>query len=211
MNKFKVGDKVELKHDTYGFLAKAGFRMGKVYTVKEVDTETDRVYVKETLGCIHYTHFELYKEPTQEKQPMKTKHIPFSEDSWTKNRTCSVFWKPTNTVILYFNRWLDGHDSRFIGVCKATESEYCATTFSQYDFSNMELEIPVTTKRIPFDASRKDAKVLLAHANSRVELIEWVQMEKSSVVVGVTEDKLDCGGFFTAIYHPNDLEMEIEE
>ena len=205
-NPFKVGDKVKVKRcfaEKYSrvFNLYAAVESAKVIAIHGSHIVTDIDKQNPT----DYIHFELYKEPIQEKQSMKTKRIPFSEDLWTRNRTCSVFWKPTNTEILYFSRWLDGHNSRFIGVYKAPESEYCATTFNQSDFSNMELETPVTTKRIPFDANRKDACVLYAG----YDVLEWVAMQGGAFVAITYKTGLDTT--ISLIVSPNDLVMEIEE
>lgn len=214
-NPFKVGDSVTVR--TVTNLLKHHYDSAEMYTVLYISPYyKDFVFLEGKLFAIHYTLLEYYKEPAtkeQEKQPMKTKRIPFSEEAYNKYKdVAKVIWTPSNAEILYFSKWYN-QSAVFIGVYKAPYEEYTATTFSVEDTASMSMEIPVTTKRIPFDASRKDAKVLLAHTttSTRTELVEWVQMEKSIVVAGVTEDKLDRSGFYTALYHPNDLVMEIEE
>lgn len=206
-NPFKVGDKVKIKEDPYGILSRAGFRLNTIYTVKQVDEETDRLYLKETLGCLHYTHFEFYKEEKDMNQQahQKTKRVPFTHELWEKYKDIAkIIYIPSGGEVLGF-AYFPQADSRFryayltrtgtVPTCGSGESFY--------------LEIPITTKRIPFNPELKDAKVLVKVFYGDTEMVEWVQM-KSGVVCG----SYDAGGFagvITNLYHPNDLQMEIEE
>lgn len=208
-NPFKVGDKVKLlkssydfnpilwrKYDGYRYSIVTGLFDGQIST-----TEDSRPQ--------HYTHFELYKEEkdmTQQTTPQaqqKTKRVPFTHELWEKwNQTAKVIWTPTETEILYFAKW-GGCDYDFIGVYKAPGEEYAASAFVEGDFPDMAIEIPVTTKRIPFDPELKDAKVFTKSHNRLVK--EW-HMFSTGVVATLCETdivvtKHDCG----------ELEMEVEE
>ena len=204
-NPFKVGDKVKIKEDPYGIFSRAGFKLNTIYTVRQV--EFDRLYLKEALGCIHYTHLELYKEEkdmtlqtTPQTQP-KTKRVPFTHDLWEK-------WKDNGGEVTTMNgRVLDQFtcfNLRDVRVYAGVYTEVAPLVGTYYSH-HLFLEIPITTKRIPFNPELKDAKVFYGG----VELIEWVQM-KSGVVCG-SYDSDGFAGVITNLYHPNDLEMEIEE
>lgn len=210
-NPFRVGDKVKVK----AHVLRAWPSIFSKYLPTECAIVT-RIVNNHVLTDVdsdpaHFEHFELYKEPCikPEQEVMKlqtqqkTKRVPFSEESWLKHKSAKVIWEPTEAEILYFDKW-GGYD--FIGVYKAPGADYAATTFKVADFPNMALEIPVTTKRIPFNPELKDAKVVCKHTSD--ELSEWVYMT-SSVVCGVINR--GDGGFTTELYHPNYLEMEIEE
>lgn len=204
-NPFKVGDKVKIKEDPYGILARAGFKLNTIYTVIQV--EFDRLYLKETLGYLHYTHLDFYKEEkdmtpqTTQQTQQKTKRVPFTHELWEKYKDIAkIIYIPSGGEVLGF-AYFPQADSRFryayltrtgaVPTCGSGESFY--------------LEIPITTKRIPFNPELKDAKVFYGG----VELIEWVQM-KSGVVCG-SYDSDGFAGVITNLYHPNDLQMEIEE
>jgi len=197
-NPFKVGDLVELKSDDYGFLARGGFKLNYPYTVKEVDTETDRLYVEETLGCLHYTHythFEFYKDP--EKQSMKTKRIPFSEESYEK-------YKDVAKVIATKLEIVDCYvfSTGVVGVLYKMPNGDVSNVILPINQHLLELEIPVTTKRIPFDASRKDAKVFNKQGNP---VKEWHVFSNGVVAV------LPVASDFLSAQAQDDLIMEIEE
>ena len=206
-NPFKVGDKVKIKEDPYGILSRAGFRLNTIYTVKQVDEETDRLYLKETLGCLHYTHFEFYKEEKDMNQQahQKTKRVPFTHELWEKYKDIAkIIYIPSGGEVLGF-AYFPQADSRFryAYLTRTGTAPTCGSGESFY------LEIPITTKRIPFNPELKDAKVLVKVFYGDTEMVEWVQM-KSGVVCG----SYDAGGFagvITNLYHPNDLQMEIEE
>lgn len=207
-NPFKVGDTVKIKEDPYGILNRAGFRLNTIYTVKQVDEETDRLYLKETLGCLHYTHFDFYKEEKDMNQQtqQKTKIVPFTHELWEK-------WKDNGGKVIYaygphiikdmvcFDNAVTTY--RYAGYCEELDMVYVC------EGDDLSLEIPITTKRIPFNPESKDAKVFVKVFYGDTEMVEWVQM-KSGVVCG----SYDAGGFagvITNLYHPNDLQMEIEE
>jgi len=206
-NPFKVGDKVKLLNSSYDFNPRLwdaydGYKWG---VVTEVFNEQLTTHLDDT--PTHYSHFELYREEKDMAQQtqQKTKRVPFTKESWKRNQTAKVIWTPTETEILYFAKW-GGHGYDFIGVCKAPGEEYAASTFVEGDFPYMTIEIPTTTRRIPFNPELKDAKVFYG----KTELIEWVRMS-SDVVCGVHEQLSSFKSLETALYHPNHLEMEIDE
>ena len=201
-NPFKVGDKVKIKEDPYGILNRAGFRLNTIYTVKQVDEETDRLYLKETLGCLHYTHFDFYKEEKAMSQQtqQKTKRVPFTHELWEKYKdVAKIIYIHSGGEVLGF-AYFPQADSRFRYVY-LTRAGTAPTSDSGKSFY---LEIPVTTKRIPFNPELKDAKVFYG----KIELTEWFQA-KTGVICGT--HTIGFGGEDTSLYHPNHLEMEIDE
>lgn len=203
-NPFKVGDKVKIKEDPYGILNRAGFRLNTIYTVKQVDEETDRLYLKETLGCLHYTHFDFYKEEKAMSQQtqQKTKRVPFTHELWEKYKDAAkIIYIPSGGEVIGF-AYFPQADSRFRYVY-LTRAGTAPTSDSGKSFC---LEILVTTRRIPFNPELKDAKVFY----EKTEIIEWVRMS-SDVVCGVHEQLSPFKSLETALYHPNHLEMEIDE
>ncbi len=211
MNTFKIGDKVRVREDRYGILARAGFKLNTTYTVAGIDQigidgiGGGSVYLKETRGCLHYTHLALYKEAnedvmTQQTQ-QKTKRIHFTHKLWEKWKdVAKIIYIPSGGEVLRFAYFPEA-DSRF---CYA----YLTRSGTAPAFGSGEsfwLEIPVTAKRIPFNPELKDAKVFYGDT----ELIEWLQMN-SGVVCG-SYDTGGIDGVITNLYHPNDLQMEIEE
>lgn len=205
-NPFKVGDKVRLLKSSYDFNPALWKKyMGYRYSIV-TGLSDGLISTTEDKSPQHYTHFDFYKEEKDMAQQtqQKTKRVPFTKESWKRNQTAKVIWTPTETEILYFAKW-GGCGYDFIGVYKAPGEEYAASAFVEGDFPSMAIEIHVTTKRIPFNPELKDAKVFYGDT----EMAEWIQM-KSGVVCG----SYDAGGFagvITNLYHPNDLQMEIEE
>lgn len=202
-NPFKVGDKVKLLKSSYDFNPIL-WRKYDGYTYSIVTEVFDGlISTTEDSSPQHYSHFELYKEPeeTTVKQP-KTKRIPFTHEMWEKHKNVAkIIYVPSGGEVLGFAYFPEA-DSRF-HYAYLTRSGTAPTLGSGECFW---LEIPVTTKRIPFNPELKDAKVVCKHTSD--ELLEWVYM-MSSVVCGVI-DREGCG-FTTELYHPNYLEMEIEE
>lgn len=194
-NPFKVGDKVKIKEDPYGILSRSGFKLNTVYTVMEFkDFKREVLYFEETSSPLHYSHFELYKEEkdmTPQAQ-QKTKRVPFNP----LLKDAVVFTKLGNHLV---KEWYVFSTGVVATLCE----NFLHTT--KHDQGELEMEIPVTTKRIPFNPELKDAKVFYG----KIELIEWVRMS-SDVVCGVHEQLSPFKSLETALYHPNDLEMEIE-
>jgi len=202
-NPFKVGDKVKLLNSSYDFNprlwdAYVGYKWAVVTGVfnEQITTHLDD---KPT----HYSHFELYKEEkdmTQQTQ-QKTKRVPFTHELWEKHKdVAKIIYIPSGGEVLGF-AYFPQADSRFRYAFLTRTGT--APTFGSGEY--FYLEIPVTTKRIPFNPELKDAKLFYGDT----EMVEWVQM-KSGVVCG----SYDAGGFagvITNLYHPNDLQMEIEE
>lgn len=210
-NPFRAGDKVKVKTHVLRAWPCAFKNYLPVQYAVVTEVEYNCVFTDVEDTPTHFEHFEFYKEEkdmnqqtTPQTQP-KTKRVPFTKESWRRNRTAKVIWTPSETEILYFAKW-GGCGYDFIGVYKAPGEEYAASTFIEGDFPKMAIEIPVTTKRIPFNPELKDAKVFYG----KTELIEWVRMG-SDVVCGVHEQLSPFKSLETALYHPNHLEMEIDE
>lgn len=205
MARFEIGDKVTVKQSAleYGFLQKRGFDADKVYTVSGLYSERDYLWFEEIKQAAHYSYFELYKEPEEQtmKQP-KTKRIPFTHEMWEKYKdVAKIIYIPSDGEVLGFAYFHEA-DSRF-------RYAYLTRSGTAPTFGSGEcfwLEIPVTTKRIPFNPELKDAKVFYGDT----ELIEWVYMS-SNFVCGVHEQVSPFKSLETALYHPNHLEMEIED
>ena len=203
-NPFKVGDKVKVKRcfaEKYSriFNLYAAVEYAKViaihgsYIVTDIDKQNP----------IDYIHFELYKEPTQEKQPMKTKRIPFSEEAYAKYKGVARVWfngKECNEFV-YLTNGKSGHAKQGYALYKT--AIWCDVGW--YSVWAFELEIPVTTKRIPFDASRKNAKVLYFN----YDVVEWVAMQGGAFLAITYKTELDTT--ISLIVNPDDLTMEIEE
>jgi hypothetical protein len=203
MNPFKVGDKVKLLKRSYEFnpifwRRYEGFKYSFVRGVVG-----DTISTSEDISPQHYSHFELYKEEkdmTPQAQ-QKTKRVPFTHELWEK-------WKDKGGKVLYANgphiiKDMLCFDNavttyRYAGYCEERDCIYVC------EGDDLSLEIPVTTKRIPFNPELKDAKVFYG----KTELTEWFQA-KTGVICG-THTNIGFGGEDTSLYHPNDLEMEIE-
>lgn len=207
-NPFKAGDKVKLLKSSYNFNPRLwDAYMGHEYSfVTAVDG--NKITTSEDKSFSHYTHFDFYKEEkdmTQQTQ-QKTKIVPFTHELWGK-------WKDNGGKVIYargphiikdmvcFDNAVTTY--RYAGYCEELDMVYVC------EGDDLSLEIPVTTKRIPFNPELKDDKVFVKVFYGDTEMVEWVQM-KSGVVCG----SYDAGGFagvITNIYHPVDLQMEIEE
>lgn len=210
MARFNVGDKVVVVPSAfdYGILQKHGFKPNTVYTVSAfINSERDLLWFEELKRAAHQSHFDFYKEekdmPQQTQQ--KTKRVPFTHELWERNQTAKVIWTPTETEILYFAKW-GGCGYDFIGVYKAQGEEYAASAFVEGDFPNMAIEIPVTTKRIPFNPELKDAKVFTEGDMLcfNTEIKEWHLFSNDIVVLLDSEDNV-------RIKHRSKVQMEIEE
>lgn len=202
-NPFKVGDKVRVKArvlSTFPVVFK-NFLSVKYAIVTGV--ESHRVFTNVDDEPTHFEHFELYKESEEKdmnNQP-KTKRVPFSVAAWVRHKdNASVYLngKMCHTFLPMFNYQNDQgyalYQFNFFG-----NVEY-------HSVWSFEIEIPVTSKRIPFNPELKDAKVFYGDT----ELIEWVLMS-SNVVCGVHTQTHPFKSLETALYHPAHLEMEIEE
>jgi hypothetical protein len=203
-NPFKVGDKVRVKASVLSTFPVVFKNFLSVKYAIVTGIESYRVFTNVDDEHTHFEHFEIYKEEkdmTQQTQ-QKTKRVPFSKEVWLKHKNAKVIWTPTEAEILYFDKW-GGCDYDFIGVYKAPGAEYAASTFVEGDFPNMALEIPITTKRIPFNPELKDVKVFIERGNCPVK--EWYVF--SNGVVAVLPE---TSSYLTA-KDQSELEMEIEE
>lgn len=204
MNPFKVGDKVKLLKRSYEFnpifwRRYEGFKYSFVRGVVG-----DTISTSEDISPQHYSHFELYKEEkdmTPQAQ-QKTKRVPFTHELWEKwkDKGGKVLYKPTGKQVLQLAYFPEA-DHRYRYVYLTTLGSCTQASDIEY----LELLLPVTTKRIPFNPELKDAKVFYGET----EMTEWFRA-KTGVVCG-THTVNNFGGGDTSLYHQNDLHMEIEE
>jgi len=198
-NPFKVGDKVKVK----AHVLRTWPRAFKNYIPIQyaVVTKLDSVHVFTDVDSdpTNFEHFELYKESEEDvmKNPhtqQKTKRVPFNPElkdtkvislSSTPNQPVKDWWVTKDRQIVC--QWANG-----------------TVGYGQPRW--LEMEVLVTTKRIPFNPELKNAKVFYG----KTELIEWIRMS-SGVVCGIHEHLSPFNSLETALYHPNTLEMEIEE
>lgn len=208
-NPFKVGDKVRVKANVLSTFPVTFKNFLSVKYAIVTGVESYRVFTNVDDKYTHFEHFELYKEPEEkdmnQQAHQKTKRVPFTHELWEKYKDIAkIIYIPSGGEVLGF-AYFPQADSRF-------RYAYLTRTGTAPTFGSGEsfyLEIPITTRRIPFNPELKDAKVLVKVFYGDTEMIEWVQM-KSGVVCG----SYDAGGFagvITNLYHPNDLQMEIEE
>jgi len=204
MNTFKIGDTVKLLKSSYDFSPFA-WRMYDGYVYSTVTHVVgDQIVTTEDSKPTHYSHFELYKEPSEDvmnkQTQQKTKRVPFSVAAWTKYKDVAKVYL-NGKLCDAFLPMLNYQNDQGYALYKLSffgDAGY-------YSVWGFELEIPVTTKRIPFNPELKGTKVVCKHTSDK--LSEWVYMT-SSVVCGVINRE---GGFTTELYHPNYLEMEIDE
>lgn len=201
-NPFKVGDKVRLTGvawDRSGTWYLSGYSRDTVTTVTEVEGNSVITSADTKGDPAHYSHFELV---TEETKMTKTKRIPFDMQAWEKwkDEGGKVIYTPTGHEVLQLACFPEATLTyRYIFII-AQNAHVIGN-----DGSDLSLEIPVETKRIPFNPALRDAKVFW-RSN---ELTEWVQM-KSGVVCGTYIDVQD-GMEETLCFHPNALVMEVEE
>jgi hypothetical protein len=199
-NPFKVGDKVKLLQSSYDFNPS----LWRKYTGHKYATvlfvSGDKIITTIESDTSHYSHFELYKEPEEQTmQQPKTKRIPFTHELWEKHKDKDVVVTALNGRVLEQFTCFNLPDTcLYAGVYDGLVGNYYS--------SHLFLEIPITTKRIPFNPELKDAKVFY----DDTELTEWVLMS-SNVVCGVHTQVHPFKSLETALYHPTHLEMEIEE
>lgn len=203
-NPFRVGDKVRVKANVLSTFPVTFKNFLSVKYAIVTGVKSYRVFTNVDDDPTHFEHFELYKEEkdmTQQTQ-QKTKRVPFTHEMWEKYKdVAKIIYIPSGGEVLGFAYFPEA-DSRF-------RYAYLTRSGTAPAFGSGEsfwLEIPVTTKRIPFNPELKDAKVFYG----KTELIEWVRMS-SDVVCGVHEQLSPFKSLETALYHPNHLEMEIEE
>lgn len=204
-NPFKVGDKVRVKASVLSTFPVVFKNFLSVKYAIVTGVESYRVFTNVDDEHTHFEHFEIYKESEEKdmnNQP-KTKRVPFTQELWEKwkDNGGKVIYTPTGREVLQLAYFPEAdHRYRYLYLTKP------GTVTSQGTCDPLAIEIPITTKRIPFNPELKDAKVVCRHTSD--ELLEWVYM-MSGVVCGVI--KHEGGGYTTKLYHPNTLEMEIEE
>lgn len=205
MNTFKIGDTVKLLKSSYDFSPFA-WRMYDGYVYSTVTHVVgDQIVTTEDSKPTHYSHFELYKEPSEDvmnkQTQQKTKRVPFSVAAWTKYKDVAKVYLD-GKLCDAFLPMLNYQNDQGYALYKLSFSGHV----EYYSVWGFELEIPITTKRVPFNPELKGAKVFYG----KTELIEWRCMS-SGVVCGVHEHESPFKSLETALYHPNHLEMEIDE
>jgi hypothetical protein len=203
-NPFKVGDKVKLKKSSYEFDPIFWKKYGEYKYSVVVGVDGQQIFTTEDNSRQHYTHFEFYedeKEMAQQSQ-QKTKRVPFTHELWEKwkDKGGKVIYSPTGGQVLQLAYFPEA-DHRYRYVYLTTPG----TVTRMGTCDPLNLEIPVTTKRIPFNPELKDAKVFYGET----ELTEWFRA-KTGVICG-THAVNNFDGEDTSLYHPNYLQMEIEE
>lgn len=207
-NPFRAGDKVKVKMHVLRAWPHAFKNYLPVQYAVVTKVEYNSIFTDVEDTPTHFEHFEFYKEEkdmntqTTQQTQQKTKRVPFIHELWEKYKDAAkIIYIPSGGEVLGF-AYFPQADSRFRYVY-LTRAGTAPTSDSGKSFC---LEIPVTTKRIPFNPELKDAKVFY----EKTELIEWVRMS-SDVVCGVHEQLSPFKSLETALYHPNHLEMEIDE
>lgn len=203
-NPFKVGDKVRVKASVLSTFPVVFKNFLSVKYAIVTGIESYRVFTNVDDEPTHFEHFEPYKEPEEKdmNSQQKTKRVPFTHELWEKwkDKGGKVIYTPTGRQVLQLAYFPEAdHRYRYVFLTKPGT----VTSLGNCDW--LAIEIPVTTKRIPFNPELKATKVFYGDT----ELIEWVQMN-SGVVCG-SYDTGGIDGVITNLYHPNDLQMEIEE
>ena len=202
-NPFKVGDKVRVKASVLSTFPVVFKNFLSVKYAIVTGVESYRVFTNVDDEYTHFEHFELYKEEKDMTlQTQQKKRVPFTHELWEKWKdVAKIIYIPSGGEVLRFAYFPEA-DSRF-------RYAYLTRSGTAPTFGSGEcfwLEIPVTTKRIPFNPELKAAKVFY----DDTELTEWVLMS-SNVVCGVHNQAHPFKSLETALYHPTHLEMEIEE
>lgn len=151
----------------------------------------------------HFEHFELYKEPEEtmnQQTQQKTNRVRFTHELWEKwkDKGGKVIYVPTGEQVMQLAYFPEA-DHRYRYVYLTTPG----TVTSMGTCDPLDIEIPVTTKRIPFNPELKDAKVFIERGDCPVK--EWYVF--SNGVVAVLPE---TSSYLTA-KDQSELEMEIEE
>lgn len=207
-NPFRVGDKVKVKPHVLLTWPRAFKNYIPIQYAVVTKLDSVHVFTDVDSDPTNFEHFELYEEPevdvmTKPDTQQKTKRVRFTHELWEKwkDKGGKVIYVPTGKQVLQLAYFPEA-DHRYRYVYLTTPG----TVTSMGTCDPLDIEIPVTTKRIPFNPELKDAKVFYGNT----ELIEWVKMS-SDVVCGVHEQLSPFKSLETALYHPNHLEMEIDE
>lgn len=204
-NPFKVGDKVKVKKSSFDFEpslwdAYRGYKYSVVTKVNDI-----QIVTSEDPSPTHYQHFELYEEEkdmtpqTTQQAQQKTNRVPFTHELWEKwkDKGGKVIYVPTGKQVMQLAYFPEA-DHRYRYVCLTTLGSCTHATDTEY----LALEIPVTTKRIPFNPELKDAKVFTTDGNQSV--VDWVMFKDGQVAC-------QWHNQYMSYYPTNYLEMEIEE
>lgn len=182
--------------------------MGDEQTVVSVSKEGCLFKLKglECLGWFHHSHFTIVQEGQKE---VKYKVVPFSVEMWEKYRDdprlkVYINGKQCKRFMPMVNNNNKGQGHALYTIAIGEDEHVCS--MSVWVFT---LHIPLTTCIIPFDPSRKDAKVLVKESCRIIgqprEIEDWYLFSNGKV--GCTYKGFnDIFGI-----HPAYLEMEVEE
>lgn len=163
----------------------------------------------------HHANFILVKTAEDHAREVEKKMQQSVQRTKRIVPTCREHWEKVvglwvdNDAASKFHIILDEKDA---AGCYFNSNGKCFTFLESIDderdrFSKVEVEIPVTTKRIPFDASRKDAKVVFKGEEYNCLISAWYVMPDGQIAVGGIAGDRGWSG----MYYQSDLEMEIEE
>lgn len=201
-NPFRVGDRVRVKDNVLIAFPAAFKNFLSVKYAIVTGIESYRVFTDVDDEPTHFEHFELYKEAnegvmTQQTQ-QKTKRVPFTHELWEKYKDKDVVVTTLNGRVLEQFTCFNLRDVRvYAGVYTEV-----APLVGNYYSHHLFLEIPVTSKRIPFNPELKDAKVFTTDSNQSV--VDWVMFKDGRVACQWPNQ-------YMGYYPTNLLEMEIEE
>lgn len=204
-NPFRVGDRVRVKeHVLRTWPAAFNKYLAVKYAVvthilsSQLLTDMDNAYA-------HHEHFELYKEleETTMQQQSKTKRVRFTQELWEKwkDNGGRVIHTPTGREVLQLAYFPEAtHRHRYVYLIASGTFAYTGTC------DPLAIEIPITTKRIPFNPELKDAKVFIEGdmLDFNIEIKEWYLFSNGFVALLDYEDNV-------RIKHFCRVQMEIEE
>ena len=206
-NPFRVGDKVKVKRPVLRAFPDSFKCYLPVQYAVVTHIDGNIVFTDVDDAPTHFEHFELYKEPevdvmTKPDTQQKTKRVRFTHELWEKwkDKGGKVIHVPTDKQVMQIVYFPEA-DHRYHYVYLTTPG----TVTSMGTCDPLDIEIPVTTKRIPFNPELKNAKVFYG----KTELIEWFHL-RTGLVCGTHEWAASFKGMESSLYYSSDLEMEIE-
>lgn len=204
-NPFKVGDKVRVKASVLSTFPVVFKNFLSVKYAIVTGVESYRVFTNVDDEHTHFEHFEIYKESEEKdmnNQP-KTKRVPFTQELWEKwkDNGGKVIHTPTGREVLQLAYFPEAtHRHRYVYLIASGTFAYTGTC------DPLAIEIPITTKRIPFNPELKDAKVFIEGdmLDFNIEIKEWYLFSNGFVALLDYEDNV-------RIKHFCRVQMEIEE
>ena len=201
-NPFKVGDKVRVKASVLSTFPVVFKNFLSVKYAIVTGIESYRVFTNVDDEHTHFEHFELYKEANEDvmnkQTQQKTKRVPFTHELWEKYKDKDAVVTTLNGRVLEQFTCFNLRDVRvYAGVYTEV-----APLVGNYYSHHLFLEIPITSKRIPFNPELKDAKVFTTDSNQPVA--DWVMFKDGQVACQWPSN-------YMGYYPINLLEMEIEE